>query len=158
MKIRHVMFMYISLENMQLAGRYSGSRYPLFLTIAGIHRIGLPGKGEGKGVLGGTVGFAARLGQYFKRPDIRKELTRYARILSSRKTTLSSAGQAGVAAHPLNRMGDRGAPEESRRRPSCCLCNRRHTRARRTAPASIARPIGAFNRQQPANVEKRINL
>jgi len=30
-------------------------------------------------VIGGAVGFAMRLSQYFKRPDIRKELTRYAR-------------------------------------------------------------------------------
>lgn len=87
---------------------------------------------------GGWLCSTAQLGQYFKRPDIRKELTRYARVLSFRKTTLSSAGQAGVAAHPLAepRGGGGRAPKEPRRRPSCCLCN--HPRPSHSHPSQGA--------------------
>lgn len=110
-----------------------------------------------------VVGFAARPGQYFKRPDIRKELTRYARVLSFRKTTLSSAGQAGVAAHPLAEpkgwgRGREGAEEAP---PAAILLFVQPPSAVTLAPVArrhpLSRPIGAFNRQQPANVEKRIN-
>lgn len=137
------------------------------------------GGAKGKGI---GVGFAARLGQYFKRPDIRKELTRYAaHSLLSQNNPFVRAGP-GWRRGALSRVtaiggsgddeGGRGAREGGRR-------GEREERAGGIPPAAIllfvqppsavtlapvarrqlpARPIGAFNRQQPANVEKRINL
>lgn len=78
------------------------------------------------------VGFARRPGQYFKQPDIQKELTRYARPfslfakqpfrprarLASRRTPLCEENEEVVE------EGE-GVPEKPRWRPSCCLCNHR---------------------------------
>lgn len=79
------------------------------------------GQDEGGREVGGAVGFAMRLGQYFKWLDIRKELTRYARrsLLSQNNPFVRGPGWRRGAS-----PGE-GAPEEPRRRPSCCLCNRR---------------------------------
>lgn len=81
------------------------------------------------------VGFARRPGQYFKRPDIQKELTRYARAFSpfakqpfrprarpaSRRTPLREKQEEEEVEEEV----EEGAPEKPRRRPSCCLCNHR---------------------------------
>lgn len=83
-----------------------------------------------------VVGFARQPGQYFKRPDIQKELTRYARAFASfaKQPFRPRARLASRRTPPppvTRRMRTRrrrrgqGTPEKPRRRPSCCLCNHR---------------------------------